>query len=95
MADRSFIVTVSDRALGPSVENIGKRLLELDGQGIHSAARPLDKVLHHLVRGVRDDVLLKTNLEQNELEDLLRKSLGSDYKLCTIRWMGDRAGGPQ
>jgi hypothetical protein len=88
MADRSFVVTISDRALGPSVENIGKKLLELDGQGIHSSARSLDQVLHHLVQGVRDDVLLKTNLEQSELENLLRKSLGSDYKLCTIRWMG-------
>ena len=45
-------------------------------------------MLHHLTRGVRDDVLLKTNLEQTDLESLLRKSLGGDYKLCTIRWMG-------
>ncbi|HET6327373.1 MAG TPA: hypothetical protein VFG04_22010 [Planctomycetaceae bacterium] len=88
MADRSFVVTVNERALGPSVENIGNRLLELDGQGIYSAARPLDAVLHHLTRGVRDDVLLKTNLEQTELEGLLRKNLGGDYKLCTIRWVG-------
>ena len=87
MADRSFVVTISDKALGSSVENIGKKLLELDGQGIHSNARPLNAVLHHLVRGVRDDVLLKTNLEQNDLENLLRKNLGGDYKLCTIRWM--------
>ena len=88
MTDRSFVVTISDRALGPSVENIGKKLLELEDQGIHSNARPLDAVLHHLIRGVRDDVLLRTNLEQTELEGLLRKQLGSDYKLCTIRWMG-------
>jgi hypothetical protein len=88
MTDRSFVVIISDRALGPSVENIGKKLLELDGQGIYSAARPLDAVLHHMVRGVRDDVLLKTNLEQSELENLLRKNLGGDYKLCTIKWMG-------
>jgi hypothetical protein len=88
MADRSFVVTISERALGPSVENIGRKLLQLDGQGIYSAARPLDAVLHHLTRGVRDDVLLKTNLEQTDLESLLRKNLGGDYKLCTIRWMG-------
>jgi hypothetical protein len=88
MADRSFVLLISERALGPSVENIGKKLLELDGQGLYSAARPLDAVLHHLTRGVRDDVLLKTNLEQNDLENLLRKTLGGDYKLCTIRWMG-------
>ncbi len=87
MADRSFVVMISDKALGPSVESIGKKLLELEGQGIHSNARPLSAVLHHLVRGVRDDVLLKTNLEQNDLENLLRKNLGGDYKLCTIRWM--------
>jgi hypothetical protein len=88
MTDRSFVVTISDRALGPSVENIGNKLLELDGQGIYSAARPLDAVLHHLRRGVRDDVLLKTNLEQPDLESLLKKNLGGDYKLCTIRWVG-------
>jgi hypothetical protein len=88
MSDRSFVVTISERALGPSVENIGKKLLELEGQGIFSGARPLDAVLHHLTRGVRDDVLLKTNLEQTDLESLLRKNLGGDYKLCTIRWMG-------
>ncbi len=88
MTDRSFVITISDRALGPSVENIGRKLLELEDQGIHSNARPLDAVLHHLTRGVRDDVLLKTTLEQSELEGLLRKSLGSDFKLCTIRWMG-------
>jgi len=87
MTDRSFVVTISDRALGSSVENIGKKLLELDGHGIHSAARPLNAVLHHLVRGVRDDVLLKTELEQSDLENLLRKNLGGDYKLCTIRWV--------
>jgi hypothetical protein len=87
MADRSFVVTISDRALGPSVENIGKKLLELEGQGLYSAARPLDKVLHHLTLGVRDDVLLKTSLQQSDLENLLRKNLGGDFKLCTIRWM--------
>jgi hypothetical protein len=87
MTDRSFVLMISDRALGPSVENIGKKLLELDGQGIYSAARPLEKVLHHLTRGVRDDVLLKTTLQQADLENLLRKNLGGDYKLCTIRWM--------
>ncbi len=88
MTDRSFVVTISDRAMGPSVEHIGKTLLALDGQGIFSGARPLDAVLHHLVRGVRDDVLLKTHLEQPDLENLLRQNLGGDFKLCTIRWMG-------
>jgi hypothetical protein len=88
MTNRSFVVTISERALGPSVESIGKKLLELDGQGIYSGARPLDAVLHHVIRGVRDDVLLKTNLEQSELESLLRKNLGGDFKLCTIRWVG-------
>jgi hypothetical protein len=88
MADRSFVVIISERALGPSVESIGKKLLGLDGQGIYSAARPLDMVLHDVLRGVRDNVLLKTNLEQSDLESLLRKNLGGDYKLCTIKWMG-------
>jgi hypothetical protein len=88
MTDRSFVVMISERALGPSVAIIGKKLLELDGQGIYSAARPLDAVLHDILRGVRDNVLLKTHLEPSDLESLLRTNLGGDYKLCTIRWMG-------
>jgi hypothetical protein len=88
MTERSFVVVIKERALGSSVENIGKQLLALDGQGIHSAGRPIDAVLHDLLRGVRDSVLLKTTLEPIELESHLKKSLGGDYKLCTIRWMG-------
>jgi hypothetical protein len=88
MTERSFVVVINERALGSSVENIGKHLLALDGQGIHSAGRPIDAVLHDLLRGVRDNVLLKTTLEPVELETHLKKSLGGDYKLCTIRWMG-------
>jgi hypothetical protein len=88
MTERSFVVVIHERALGSSVENIGKQLLALDGEGIHSAGRPIDAVLHDLLRGVRDNVLLKTTLEPIELESHLKKSLGGDYKLCTIRWMG-------
>jgi hypothetical protein len=87
MMERSFVVTISDRALESSVANIGNRLLELDGQGIYSGTRPLNAVLQDLRRGVRDDVLLKTNLQQPDLEGLLKKNLGGDYKLCTIRWV--------
>ncbi len=86
MDDRSFVVVISDRALGASVENIGKGLLALNGKGIHSGARSMDAVLHDVLRGVRDKILLKTFLEPFELEGLLRKQLGRDYKLCKIEW---------
>src|SRR5579872_3469443 len=44
MNDRSFVVVISDRALGASVENIGRGLLALNGNGIHSGARSMDAV---------------------------------------------------
>ena len=34
MQDRSFVVLISEKALGPSVENIGKGLLALNGKGV-------------------------------------------------------------
>ena len=87
MQDRSFVVIISERAMGGSVENIGKGLLALDGKGIASGARSLDAVLHDVLRGVRDDVLLKTQLEPADLEALLRKQIGRDFNLCTLNWV--------
>jgi len=71
--DRSFVVIISERAL--------------DGKGIASGARSLDAVLHDVLRGVRDDVLLKTQLEPADLEALLRKQIGRDFNLCTLKWV--------
>jgi hypothetical protein len=85
--DRSFVVIISERALGGSVENIGKGLLALDGKGVSSGARSTDAVLHDVLRGVRDNVLLKTQLEPSDLEALLRKQIGRDFSLCTIKWV--------
>jgi hypothetical protein len=85
--DRSFVVKISDRAMGGSVENIGKGLLALGGKGVTSGARSIDAVLHDLLHGVRDDVLLKTQLEPADLEGLLKKQIGRDFGLCTIKWM--------
>jgi hypothetical protein len=87
MEDRSFVVVISERALGGSVENIGKGLLTLDGKGISSGARAIDAVLHDILRGVRDNVLLKTQLEPADLETLLRKHIGRDFHLCKIQWV--------
>ena len=87
MQDRSFVVIISERAMSGSVENIGKGLLALDGKGIASGARSLDAVLHDVLRGVRDDVLLKTQLEPADLEALLRKQIGRDFNLCTLKWV--------
>jgi hypothetical protein len=85
--DRSFVLMISERALGASVENIGKGLLALDGKGIGSGARAMDAVLHDVLRGVRDNVLLKTQLEPPDLETLLRKQIGRDFSLCKIQWV--------
>jgi len=85
--DRSFVVIISERAMSGSVENIGKGLLALDGKGIASGARSVDAVLHDVLRGVRDDVLLKTQLEPADLEALLRKQIGRDFNLCTLKWV--------
>jgi hypothetical protein len=85
--DRSFVVKISDRAMSGSVENIGKGLLALGGKGVASAARSIDAVLHDVLRGVRDDVLLKTSLEPADFEALLKKQVGRDFNLCTIKWM--------
>jgi hypothetical protein len=43
--------------------------------------------LHDVLRGVRDDVLLKTQLEPADLEALLKKQIGRDFSLCTIKWV--------
>jgi hypothetical protein len=85
--DRSFVVLISERALGASVENIGKGLLALNGKGLSSGARSIEAVLHDVLRGVRDNVLLKTPLEPADLEALLRKQIGRDFGLCKIQWV--------
>ncbi len=50
-------------------------------------ARAIDAVLHDVLRGVRDNVLLKTSLEPADLEALLRKQIGRDFGLCKIQWV--------
>ena len=50
------------------------------------AAR-LTPSLHDVLRGVRDNVLLKTSLEPADLEALLRKQIGRDFGLCKIQWV--------
>jgi hypothetical protein len=85
--DRSFVLKISDRAMSGSVENIGKGLLALGGKGLNPCARSIDAVLHDLLRGVRDDVLLRTQLEPADLESLLKKQIGRDFSLCTIKWV--------
>ena len=87
MQDRSFVVKVSDRAMSGSVENIGKGLLALGGKGVNSGTPSIDAVLHDMLRGVRDDVLLKTQLEPADFEALLKKQIGRDFSLCTIKWV--------
>jgi len=81
------VIVISERAMSHSIENIGKVLLQLNGKGINSGARSIDAVLQDVLRGIRDKVLLKTHLEPDELEKLLRGQIGRDFKLCTIEWV--------
>jgi hypothetical protein len=85
--ERSFVVQIDQEAMPQSIEKIGRGLAALDGKGIHPASRTIDAVLKDLLHGVRDDVLLKTQLDPYELENLLRTHLGRDFKLCTVKWM--------
>jgi len=87
MAERSFVLAVCEGAYPSSVENIGKTLLALNGPQLHSGTREMEAVLHDILRGIRDKVLLKTSLEPGELEKLLKKHLRGDYKQCTVEWM--------
>jgi hypothetical protein len=87
MSDRTFVVEISDRAMPHSVEHIGQGLLALNGHGLHSGAREIDAVLHDVLQGIHDKILLKSDLAPEELEKLLHKQLGRDFKLCSIRWL--------
>jgi hypothetical protein len=88
--ERSFIVLIDESAMAHSIEKIGRTLLALDGKGIHPASRTIDVVLKDLLRGVRDNVLLKTELDPYECEQLVREQLGRDSKLCTFKWVTSR-----
>jgi hypothetical protein len=88
--ERSFVVVISERAREHSIQNIGKALLALADKGIHSGGRSMDAVLHDVLQGIRDNVLLKTELEPDDLDMLLSRHLGRDFKLCTIQWMTNR-----
>jgi len=87
MADRSFVLIISEDTHAATVENIGRKLLELNGQGVHSGARSMDAVLSDVLQGIRDKVLLKTSLTPAALEHLLKQHLRGDFKRCTIEWM--------
>ena len=87
MPQSSFVVVISERALSHSVTNIGQGLLQLDGKGINAGARSMEAVLHDVLKGIRDSVLLKTDLTHSDLEALLSRQLGRDFKLCTIQWV--------
>jgi hypothetical protein len=87
VADHNFILAVNDNTHPATVEKIGRKLLELNGQGVHCGARSMDVVLQDVLKGIRDKVLLKTSLTPAELEHLLKKQLRGDFKKCTIEWM--------
>jgi len=86
VTDRPFVVVISERAMAHSIENIGQTLLQLNGHGITSGARSIEAVLHDVLRGIRDKVLLKSQLVPADLESLLRIKLGRDYKFCRLEW---------
>ena len=88
MTERRFVLAIDESAFESSVITIGKKLSELEGKGmIYSSARTIDAMLEDVSKGVRDDILLKTELVQYSLEALLKDELGKDFKHCSIRWI--------
>jgi len=87
MSVRSFVLHIDNDAFSSTVQTIGKKLIDLDGKGIHSGARNIDAMLSDTLKGIGDDILLKTDLVPAELERLLSEHLGRDFKHCTIDWM--------
>lgn len=87
MPERGFVLEIQEGAYSQTVQSIGRKLLELDSRQVHSGTREMEAVLHDVLQGVRDKVLLRTPLAPAELEQLLKKQLGSEFKQCKIEWM--------
>lgn len=87
MPERGFILEIQPDAYSSTVQSIGQKLLDIDAAKVHSGTRSMEAVLHDVLQGVRDKVLLRTSLEPRELEKLLKQELGSEFKQCRIEWM--------
>ncbi|MGE3313576.1 MAG: hypothetical protein AB7O26_00585 [Planctomycetaceae bacterium] len=87
MAERRFILEIKDGVHERTVQSIGRKLLALNSSEVHSGARAMESVLHDLLQGIRDKVLLSTPLAPAALESLLKKELGSEYKQCRLEWL--------
>ncbi len=87
MAERRFILEIKEGAYESTVQSIGQKLLNLESKDVHSGARAMEAVLHDVLQGIRDKVLLSTPLAPAALESLLKKELGSEYKQCRIEWI--------
>jgi len=87
MDDRRFVLVINEKAFGESVQEIGNKLLELNNQGIYSGGRRIEDVLKDVRMGVRDKLLLHTQMGPKQLEDFLKKNLRKNYKFCSIEWI--------
>ncbi len=87
MADHNFVFAIEDGTHPSTIEKIARKLLELPPTQLHSGARAMDAVLHDMLQGIQDKVLLKTSLTPAGLEHLLKEHLRGDYKRCRIEWM--------
>lgn len=87
MPSRKFVLTIEKKTPGHIVERIGKRLTELQGNGIEPDVRTLDALLEDVHKGIPDSLLLKTELRPYDLQDLLTEKLGSDYQVCRLKWV--------
>ena len=66
---------------------LDETLVELDGSAVHPVARTMSAVLDGILKGVRDNVVLTTDLERPQLEERLAQALGKDFRHCKIRWL--------
>jgi hypothetical protein len=88
MSERRFVLTIKEDAYESTVISIGQKLLALSSSDVHSGTRSMEAVLHDVLRGIRDKVLLTTPLAPAALESLLKKELGGEFKQCRIEWIG-------
>jgi len=81
------MLEIKEGAYESTVQSIGKKLLALDSSQVHSGTRSMEAVLHDVLQGIRDKVLLTTPLAPAALESLLKTELGSEFKQCRIEWL--------
>ena len=87
MAAKNFVLIIEKGTPWHIVERIGKGVAALQGQGIEPSVRTMDAILEDVRKGIPDDLLLKTELPPDEIQQLLAAKLGHDYGVCQLKWV--------